>query len=462
MEEWVSFDPSTMKKAIFLTSLAIFLVQLDATILYVAYSSIADSFTQVSTAQLAWILNVYTLTFGATLIPAGAAGDRFGRKKIFITGTLIFTLASFLCGVSNTPIVLIAMRFLQAIGAALLVPTSLALLLEETPKDQRTIAVSAWGASAALGAAVGPALGGVLISAFSWHWVFFINVPVGLFVAWSAHKNFLQKAKSDTQKLPSFIGVGLIMAAMVCLSYSVLAEGKTASEVSSWPFAIIGLTLLAFFIWHSNKSSNPLIDVGLFRNPIFTFSNVASFLYFLSFSIIFFGNVQSLINEWHQLIGVVGFIMLPGPLCVIPSALLSGRYAKQNGHRRLLILGALLVLSGILLQMYFRNSSASVFWGWLPGWILIGIGNGMVMPSLATAATIDLPAHQYSAGSGVNNSIRQFGSLLGIAIAVAFIGNGKVSHQLYQSMFLTALIVVFIVGILSWRIDTRLALTSKG
>lgn len=438
-----------MKKATLFTCLAIFLVQLDATILYIAFSSISASFPSSTSMQMSWVLNVYTLVFGSLLIPAGAAGDRFGRKRVFLIGTSLFTLASLLCGLSTSAELLIGMRLLQAVGAALLVPTSLALLLSETPIERRTIAVSFWGASAALGAAIGPALGGILIDSLGWHWVFFINVPIGAFVIWSAARNLAESTRYEDRRLPSFTSVALIIIAMICMSYAVLAEGREQTDPTAFWVGGLGLLLLSIFILQCSSSSNPLIDLRLFRNPTIAIANAGSFFYFLAFSIIFFGSVQSLMHEWHYAAGTAGLIMLPGPLAVIPVAIFTGRTAKTRGPKGLIIAGTLLVAGGLILQRASYGYLETVFTSWLPGWIMIGIGNGMVMPCLAAAATIGLPSHQYAAGSGLNNSIRQFGGLLGVAVAVSFIGKGASRSASYLNMFMTAGILVLVVTLLS-------------
>src|SRR5262249_21059078 len=163
-----------------LCSLAVFLVMLDTSILFVAFHAIRKSFADVSSAELSWILNAYTIVFGTLLVPAGRLADLYGRKRLFLGGVAAFTIASGLGGVATSAGALIGVRGLQAMGAALLMPASLALILEAFPKEKRSIAVSLWGAVGALAAAVGPSLGAYVVATLGWPWAFFINMPIGL------------------------------------------------------------------------------------------------------------------------------------------------------------------------------------------------------------------------------------------------------------------------------------------
>jgi len=171
-----------------LCSLAVFLVMLDTTILFVAFHGISASFTTVSSAELSWILNAYTIVFGALLVPTGRFADLYGRKKLFLGGVALFTVASGLCGFATNALALIGFRVMQAVGAALLMPASLALILAAFPKEKRSIAVSLWGVVGALAAAVGPSLGAYVIATLGRPWAFFINLPVGLVAAIASFK----------------------------------------------------------------------------------------------------------------------------------------------------------------------------------------------------------------------------------------------------------------------------------
>ena len=184
------------------TSIAVFLVALDSTIGFAAFPALRLAFQDVSAGELSWVLNAYTIVYAALLVPAGRLGDLLGRKRLFIVGVTIFTAASVLCGLSGTVQWLIAFRVLQAVGAALLTPTSLALVLAAFPANKRAIAVSVWGALGALAAAIGPSVGAAIIDASSWHWAFFVNLPFGIFAVVRAQR-VLRESASPSAAPPS-------------------------------------------------------------------------------------------------------------------------------------------------------------------------------------------------------------------------------------------------------------------
>jgi MFS family permease len=213
-------------KVLFYTCAAVFIVTLDATILFVAFPAIRASYPQVSPANLSWILNAYTIVVGAMLVPAGAYADRFGRKKVFLIGVPVFTAGSLLCGISQGVWFLIAARALQGLGAALLTPTSLSLVLGEFPKEKRAMAVAVWGSVAALASAVGPALGSVIIQSLTWRWVFFVNIPIGVW-CWVQGRRVLHEPKLDSNApVPRLVAVGQIAMAVALVSLAIV-QGKT-------------------------------------------------------------------------------------------------------------------------------------------------------------------------------------------------------------------------------------------
>jgi EmrB/QacA subfamily drug resistance transporter len=411
-------------KVLLYTSAAVFTVTLDATILFVAFPAIRASYPHTSPANLSWILNAYTIVVGAMLVPAGAYADKFGRKKIFLVGVPIFTAGSLLCGISQGVWFLIAARALQGLGAAFLTPTSLSLVLGEFPKEKRAIAVAVWGAVAALAAAVGPALGSAIIHSLTWRWVFFINLPIGVW-CWVQGRRFLNEPRLDSNApVPRLVAVGQIALAVALLSLAIV-QGKSWGWIN--PKTLLasggGLTLFVVFVSADFRSRTPLVDWSLFRSKNFWFSNCATFVFNAAFSAMFLGNVLFLKELWHYSTMEIGLAMTVGPLCVIPSALLTGNYAGKHGHAKPLLVGGLLYAASGVIRLATLESGPDFLLLWLPTAILTGVGLGMIFPSLSSSATFDLPPARYSIGSGVNNSIRQLGSVFGIAFAVLCVGS---------------------------------------
>ena len=218
-------------KVLGVTSLAVFAASLDATILFVAFPDIQRTFSTVSAEQLSWVLNAYTIVYAALLVPAGRIADIFGRRNLFITGVALFTAASVLYGLAASPALLISARVLQAVGGAILIPTSLALILSAFPKEKRASAVSLWGAVGALAAAVGPSLGAALIAAGSWRWAFFINLPVGLIALYLSSRVLSRSPKQQTSVLPDLFGSLLLIISVGLVALGVVQSDAWAGRI---------------------------------------------------------------------------------------------------------------------------------------------------------------------------------------------------------------------------------------
>ena len=348
-----------------LCSLALFLVLLDTTILFVAFHGIRTAFAASSTAALSWILNAYTIVFGTLLVPAGRLADLYGRKRVFLIGVALFTLASALCGFAPSALALIGFRILQAIGAALLMPASLALILAAFPREKRSVAVSLWGAVGALAAAVGPSLGAYVVATLGWPWAFFINVPVGLVgLALSARR--LEESRSvELGALPDVPGILL-------LSFGVGALALGAVKSTDWGWAslwtegafMIGLALLMVFVVWASRVDAPALDLTLFRDRNYRFANVATLVFSVTFTAMFFGFFFFLTRVWGYTLPIAGLAVTPGPLMVIPVAIVGGRRAARVGHRPLLVLGGIVYALGAA-WIYMMAGPTPDFLRWL-------------------------------------------------------------------------------------------------
>lgn len=408
-------------KVLAVTSLAIFAASLDATILFVAFSDIQHTFSAVSPEQLSWVLNAYTIIYAALLVPAGKIADIFGRRKLFMLGIALFTAASMMCGLAPTPALLIGGRILQAVGAAILTPTSLALLLGAFPKEKRASAVSMWGAVGALAAAVGPSLGAALISVGSWRWAFFVNLPVGLIALYFSWRILSPSARQPASVLPDLIG-----ALLLIISVGFVALGIVQSDAWGWLSTrtlgalILGVILFFVFIRRSNRVAAPALDISLFSDATYRYANVAMFVFSIIFTAMFFDNIFFLTQVWGYSILQAGLAITPGPLMVIPVAVIGGRIADKYGHRNLLIPGGLIYASGVLMLYLFATSTPAFFGLWLPVVLTTGIGVGLLLPVLSSAAVANLPPEQFGVGSAVTQAVRQLGSVLGVALVIAF------------------------------------------
>jgi EmrB/QacA subfamily drug resistance transporter len=434
-----------------------FLVMLDTTVLFVAFHSIRASFAAASMAELSWVLNAYTIVYGALLVPAGRLADLYGRKQLFLVGVALFTLASALCGFAVSALALVGFRVLQAVGGALLTPASLALILTAFPIEKRAIAVSLWGAVGALAAAVGPSLGAAIVDALGWQWAFFINLPVGL-VAFALSAGKLEESRSEAGALPDVPGIFLLILGVGAIAFGVV-KSSDWGWASPWTPGVIlaGLGILAGFVAWAGRVAMPALDLSLFRDANYRFANIATFVFSVTFAAMFFGSFFFLTRVWGYSLPIAGLAVTPGPLMVIPVAVFAGRFAARMGHRPLLIAGGILfALGGAWFDLRI-GPTPGFLRDWLPGLLMGGAGVGLIIPSLTGAAVFGLSALRFGVGSAVNLSIRQMGSVFGVALVVVLLGNAFDSAAMAAFKMYFAVLIVggLATALLSLPIDTR-------
>jgi EmrB/QacA subfamily drug resistance transporter len=430
-------------KVLLITSVGVFLSFLDATIVNIAFPSIQRSFPGDSLSSLSWILNAYNIVWAALLVPAGRLGDVFGRRRMFLAGLALFLASSALCGVAPSVGFLIAARVPQAIGAALLVPNALGLLLTEMPPEKRALVTAFTGATAALAAAAGPTLGSLLISAESWRWVFYVNLPVGLGALVAGTRVLVERRGPAPATLPDALGVGLIVGAVGLVSLGII-EGPAANW--GWTDArvigavLAGLVLLAAFVRRSERYHDPVFDLDLFRVRSFATANAATFIFALGFYAALLTGVEFLANVWGWSVIETGFGVAPTPVVAAVASVISGNLVDRLGHRPIAIAGAFLYASGSLLLALRTGDAPHYVTVYLPSAILLGLGIGMTIAPITAAALAELPPARFSTGSAVNTAIRQVGAVLGVSILVAVLGGATLADALRH--FHTAWILI--------------------
>ena len=324
------------------TSLAVFAVFLDTTILFVAFPSISAQFSSASPASLSWILNAYTIVFAALLIPAGRLADRIGRRRMFLTAAVLFTVASMLCGIAPTVAFLVGARILQAVAAAALVPSSLALVLQTFPRHKIPVAVAIWGAVGAVAGAAGPTLGALVIENLGWRWAFYINLPVGIVSFVLGRRVLPEWREQNPGRLPDAASVALLTAGLALAAYGIVQTEKWGWGSGRFVlFELVAAALVALFVRRSSTVTNPVLDLTLFESQSFRWANAATIVFATGFSAMFLGNVLFLTSVWHYSILRAGLAISVGPLIVAVTAPLFGRLAGRVGQRRLLVPGGL-------------------------------------------------------------------------------------------------------------------------
>lgn len=436
-------------------SVAVFLVSMDSTMLFSAFSALRAGFPRTTTADLSWVLNAYTVAYAATLIPSGGLADKHGRKKVFLAGVALFLAASAACGLAPSIVWLVGARVLQAIGAALLTPASLSLVLAAFPISKRAVAISLWGAVGALAAAVGPSLGAFVIASIGWQWAFYLNVPLGLFAMWRGTTLLTETKQHTTNRPLDLFGMGLLIVGTSALALSIVqSESPGWSRHELLGIGGIGLLGLLGFVAWARVATAPLVDLGLFRNPTYRYVNLATLSFGIAFSMMFFGFFFYMKSIWHYSLPLAGLAITPGPLLVIPVATLSGRIASRHGHRPLLMVGSLLYASSAVWFLLVPGLTPAYLTQWLPGMLLSGVGVGMVLPSLSGAAVSRLPADHYAVGGAINQAIRQIGSVMGVALTVLLLGGAGLQRADFNALYLCHMSLALLTTVLCLPVNT--------
>ena len=409
-------------EALTLGSLGVFVVFLDTTVVNIAFPTISRSF-HTTTAHLAWVLSAYSLVFAATLIPAGRLADRYGRKRLFIAGIVGFAAMSALCGLAPNPGVLIAGRALQGVFSALVVPTSLALILPEFPPERRHVAVGTWGMAGAAAAALGPTIGALLTQSASWRWIFLINIPICAAIVGFGLPVLRESRDRSAVGFPDPAEIVLIAAIPALLSFAIL-QGPEWGWTDPWVVGGFVLAALLFpvFFWRASTSTRPVMDLSLFKVRQFRLTNAATVLFSTAFFGMLLANVIFLQTQWHYSILMAALASAPGPLLVTAVARPSSKLASRIGYRPVLLAGAASWGAGSAALALAVGSTPHWLTHWLPYSLLIGLGIGLTLPVQSGASAASLPPSRYAIGSAINASFRQLGAVLGISIFVAVLG----------------------------------------
>jgi EmrB/QacA subfamily drug resistance transporter len=426
-------DPAARRhsgRVLALSSLGVFVVFLDSTIVNVAFETLGHSF-HTTTGHLSWVLNIYSLVFAAALIPAGRLADRYGRKRIFLIGMTGFGLMSALCGLAPSATVLIIARGLQGAFAALTIPTSLALILPEFPPARRPAAIGTWGTMAAAAAAVGPTLGALLIEYASWRWIFLVNVPICALVLVVGLRLLRETREQGARGIPDPVGAVLIAVIPAALSLGIV-EGPSWGWSSPRVIAafIVAVVLLPAFVWRTRAAARPVMDLELFKVHQFRLVNVASLVFGLAFFAVLLSNFVFLQTVWHYSVLIAALACLPNPVMTMVTARPATQMAHKYGHQVVFLTGAVLfaLAQGALALAVSTHAHVAALW--LPAMVITGVSLGINLPTLSVASTKPLPPAQFAVGSAINQSFRQLGAVLGVSLFAAIVGTSGASTAL--------------------------------
>jgi EmrB/QacA subfamily drug resistance transporter len=407
-------------------SLALFIILLDVTIVNIALPHIMTAFN-IGLSSIEWVFNVYVLVFAALLLTLGKLGDIFGRRMMFLTGLGIFTLASLGCAISPNYTVLLVFRGIQAVGGAAMMPATLSILNVEFSKSERGLALGIWGAVAGAANALGPIIGGSLVDAASWRYIFVINIPIGIFAFIAALMIVKDSTDPQATRRIDIPGVVLISAALFCLTFA-LVEGQKYGWTSASILTLFAVSLASFiaFVLIELRLKNPLAQLRLFKDRTFTAGNLIGMI--MSFGLI--GVIFLLVLFLQIILGFnalkAGLTLLPLPLAIIVVAPFAGKFTDIIGGRWILFAGTIISALGLFLM---SNLTGVTDW---PDLVLplavCGVGMGLVMAPVTTVVMASTPVEQSGMGAGILSTTRQIGSVLGLSVLGAVLQNQLVNN----------------------------------
>jgi EmrB/QacA subfamily drug resistance transporter len=418
---------------------------LDGTVVNVALPDIGREF-DASTSALQWILNGYLLSLASLILLGGSLGDRYGRRRIFVFGIGVFTVASLLCAVAPSVELLIVARLLQGIGGALLTPGSLAIIEASFRPTDRARAIGAWSGLGGVATALGPLLGGYLIGAISWRAIFLINLPIGIFVAWAATEHVPESRDPMASGRLDLGGAALAALGLAGTTYALIEAGDGISG-AVLVTAVAGLLALAAFFAMERRSPNPMLPLEIFSSRQFSAANAVTFVVYAALGGFFFLLVSFLQISMGYTPIEAGAASLPVTLLMLVFSARSGALAQRIGARIPLTVGPIVIAVG-LLMLTQMDPGVSYLTGLLPGIVVFGLGLTLVVAPVTATVLAAADMRHSGIASGVNNAVARVAGLLAVAVlpvAVGLTGDdfydpGKMTDGFHMAMVICAVL----------------------
>ena len=410
--------PNAREKVIVLLTMcfALAMAMLDNTVVNVALPTISKDLG-AGVSGLQWIVDGYVLAFASLLLTGGILGDKYGRKKVFLTGVVVFTTFSLACGLSHSSGQLIAFRFLQGIGGALLLPGTLSIITVTFPPSERAKAIGIWAGFSGIALALGPTVGGLMVEHLGWQSVFFLNVPIGI-TAFLVARVTVTESRSEEERRLDIPGLILGTSALFSVTYGLIEANEKgwSDPLILACFAAFAILLTAFLIWEL-KNPHAMMPLRFFRIPAFSAGNVTAFAVSIGmFATFFFLSLymQSPVLRNYSP-AKAGFAFLPMTLAIIVTAPNAGRYAPQHGSRAPMTYGLLLAGGGLLILGLFLQPDTP-YWVLAPIYLIMGHGMGATLPPMTAAVMNSVGPQRAGLGSAMTNTSREVGGVLGIAL----------------------------------------------
>ena len=423
---------------------------LDNTIVTIAFPNLQESFPDSSLGSLSWVFNIYNIALAALLVPAGMLADAVGRRRMFVAGIVVFTAASAVCAGAQSVGVLIAARALQGSGAAIIVPSSLGLVLHAYPENGRTQAVAMWSATGALAAGIGPSIGGLLVVAADWRLVFLINLPLGL-IAWLLARRHLVESRAPGRRaLPDLRGA-LLLALSVSLLVLAIVQGQSWhwTNIRTVAALLAALAAGAWLLRRSLRHPAPVLDLELIAAPGFVVTSALTVIGAAGFYGLALLNIFYLIDVWRYSPLTAGLAGTPAPFLAAGAAAGAGWLGAKRDARPLIVLGAAIWTLGPLILLARFSTNPHYVLDYLPAALILALGIGVAFPLVSNIATSLAPRGRYAGATAMNSSLRQVGAALGVAVIVVVVGHPHPSevHGAFERGWLFASICFGLVAV---------------
>jgi EmrB/QacA subfamily drug resistance transporter len=424
---------------------------LDGTVVNVALRTIGEDL-DASLSELQWITNGYLLSLSSFILLGGSLGDRFGRRRIFVIGTIWFAAASLICGIAPNPEVLIAARVLQGVGGALLTPGSLAMIQGAFVHDDRAPAIGAWTGLGGIAGAIGPFVGGALVEFANWRWIFLINLPLAAVTVFIALRSVPETRDPNASSHFDLAGAVLAAAALGGVTYALIEWGGGAA----WGALAIGVAAGIGFIVVESREQHPMLVLSIFRNRTFSASNFMTLLVYGALGAqSFFVTIQlQTVSGYGALAAGAAFV--PMTIIMLLLAPRGGRLAMRIGPRIPMTVGPLVMAVGVLLLLRI-GPDVSYTLDVLPGVIVFGLGLCLLVAPLTATVLAAAPQEHVGIASGVNNAVARAGALLAVAalpVVVGLQGDDYANPVSFNSAYRTAIVICATLlaagGVLAW------------
>jgi EmrB/QacA subfamily drug resistance transporter len=429
---------------------------LDSTVVNVALPHIGEDL-DTSVAGLQWVLNGYLLTLSSLILLGGSFGDLFGRKRVFQTGVVVFALASVTCALAPTDAALVLGRVAQGVGGALLTPSSLAILEASFRQEDRPRAIGAWSGLSGVAAAVGPFVGGWLVDAASWRWIFLINLPLSAVVVAVAARHVPESFDPRADRRIDWAGAALVAASLGALSWGLISAGDRGWGAPSVVFSLVaGVVAMAAFVLVEARSQHPMLPLDIFRSAQFRAANLVTATVYAALGGVFF----LLTLQLQQVLGYsaleAGAATLPITLLMLALSARSGALAARIGPRLQMTVGPLLVAVGILMMSRIEPG-VSYQAGVLPAVVVMGLGLATTVAPLTSTALGSVDDRHAGVASGVNTTVSRAAQLAAVAVlpvAVGLTGDDFLRPDVFADGFRVAMLIMSVVaavgGLIAW------------